>query len=66
MSTPTTHTPAHAGALRRLGLGLLAALALSAAAPSLGATDTGGLEQAAAKIVITDAHAGGGYGDRDW
>jgi hypothetical protein len=58
-TTATTTAPAHSRAAR-LALGLVAALTLSAAAPSLDthASDTGALERAAAAIAVSDAHAG--------
>jgi hypothetical protein len=55
----------HATAAPRLGIGRLAALALSTAASSLNtrAID-GGLDEAASTIDVSDAHAGGS--NRNW
>jgi hypothetical protein len=67
-TTATTDARAHNRAVRRLGLGVLAALALSAATPSICPTtgDEGGpIDRAATAIAVTDAHAGQAA-DRDW
>jgi hypothetical protein len=65
LTTTTTDTRGHTGAARRLGLGLVAALALIAAAPTLDApaTDAGALERAAATVAVSEAAAGGNVRD---
>jgi len=67
--TTTAGARAHNRAARRLGVGVLAALALSAAAPSIcpSTGDAGGpLDRAATAIAVSDAQAGSGYDGRDW